>query len=262
MLLRLFKLITYLPIYPHWLPSIKSYQGNARLEKYFKGRILETGAGNCDFKNKILQKYNSRIVEFVATDFSSWDALFESETKRVNFLGSLTKALYGNSKNKSDIDVVCSATKLPFENGYFDVYCSFEVLEHIDDLNVFFSEARRVLKRGGYCVLSSPFLYRDHGGMEHDFYRVHLGGYNFLATNNKFKIIEIYNTSFFGTTLSELLNQYIIRKFLEGYITTKILLIVPMPFIFMCSNLLGYLIDLIDKDARFTNRHYIILQAI
>lgn len=262
MIFKIFRLITYLPIHPHWLSSIKSFKGVLRFEKYFKGRVLETGAGNCDFKNNILHKKGSVISEYTATDFSSWDGLFEAESKRISFFGSLTKALYGNPKDQSNIDVVCSATNLPFKNNSFDTYCSFEVLEHIDDLNKFFSEARRVLKKGGYCVLSSPFLYRDHGGIEHDFYRVHLGGYKFLATSNHFKIVEIYNTAFFGTTFSELLNQYIIRKFLEGSIFIKLLLLIPMPIIFIFSNITGYFIDLFDQDARFTNRHYVVLKAI
>lgn len=56
---------------------------------------------------------------------------------------------------------VCAGdvTKLPFRNGVFDVVTSFGVIEHFrNDFEVVMAlnEARRVLKVGGYLVLSIP----------------------------------------------------------------------------------------------------------
>jgi ubiquinone/menaquinone biosynthesis C-methylase UbiE len=52
--------------------------------------------------------------------------------------------------------VVGNATALPFEDRYFDVVVSFEVLEHVRDQALFLKEIRRVLKQGGVCILSTP----------------------------------------------------------------------------------------------------------
>lgn len=48
--------------------------------------------------------------------------------------------------------------KLPFKDGSFDIALSFQVMEHIEQKMVFnyLSEIRRVLKRGGVFLVSTP----------------------------------------------------------------------------------------------------------
>jgi SAM-dependent methyltransferase len=45
---------------------------------------------------------------------------------------------------------------LPLKSEVFDSVVSFEVIEHLDDPQIFLSEVRRVLKVGGVLVLSTP----------------------------------------------------------------------------------------------------------
>lgn len=56
------------------------------------------------------------------------------------------------------------ATKLEFAHESFDSVASFEMLEYISakDIEAAVSEMLRVLKKGGCCVFSIPFMYRDH----------------------------------------------------------------------------------------------------
>jgi SAM-dependent methyltransferase len=49
-----------------------------------------------------------------------------------------------------------NAEKLPFRDGTFDAYCSFETLEHVPDPVRLLREAHRVLKPGGVLLLSTP----------------------------------------------------------------------------------------------------------
>lgn len=50
-------------------------------------------------------------------------------------------------------------TKLPFPDQEFDfVYCA-EVIEHLFDTDLFFKEAHRVLKPGGYLYMTTPNLF-------------------------------------------------------------------------------------------------------
>lgn len=54
--------------------------------------------------------------------------------------------------------IVADGTKLPFENSKFDFVFAWEVIEHVEvgsEVN-FFSEAQRVLKSGGFFVISTP----------------------------------------------------------------------------------------------------------
>ncbi len=46
--------------------------------------------------------------------------------------------------------------KLSLKDKEFDVVCSFEVIEHLNNVKAFVKEAKRILKRGGFFILSTP----------------------------------------------------------------------------------------------------------
>jgi len=46
--------------------------------------------------------------------------------------------------------------RLDFSDGSFDVVCSFEVLEHVSNCQQYLSEIRRVLRKGGAFLVSTP----------------------------------------------------------------------------------------------------------
>jgi len=53
---------------------------------------------------------------------------------------------------------VASVTKLPYEDNYFDVIVSFEIIEHLNkkEQEKFLSEIKRVLKEDGSLIISTP----------------------------------------------------------------------------------------------------------
>jgi SAM-dependent methyltransferase len=51
----------------------------------------------------------------------------------------------------------------PLADNSFDVILCTEVLEHVRDQDLLLGEMRRVLKPGGWLILSVPFLYNEHG---------------------------------------------------------------------------------------------------
>jgi len=52
--------------------------------------------------------------------------------------------------------LLASAADLPFKDECFDIVLSTEVIEHVEDQKKALSEQMRVLKKGGYLVLTTP----------------------------------------------------------------------------------------------------------
>ena len=58
---------------------------------------------------------------------------------------------------KSNIEFkLGSASKIPYDDDLFDVVTSFETIEHLLEQEEMFSEIKRVLKKNGILILSSP----------------------------------------------------------------------------------------------------------
>ncbi|MCR3760581.1 methyltransferase domain-containing protein [Clostridium felsineum] len=105
-------------------------------------------------------KSTDEILE-AASGFGYGAAYFKDKCKKVYALDlsprniEFSKAAYDfENINFIEGDV----TKLPFEDNKFDVYTSFETLEHlpIDSIKDYFEEVIRVLKRDGVMIISTP----------------------------------------------------------------------------------------------------------
>jgi SAM-dependent methyltransferase len=72
---------------------------------------------------------------------------------------------------------------LEFDNGTFDLVCIFDVIEHIEDDQLAFSELLRVLKPGGTVLLTVPahmHLWSEHDLVNHHFRRYNINDFNNL----------------------------------------------------------------------------------
>ncbi len=223
---NLLTILTHTPLYPHWLEFRNRRRGENELYLSITGNVLETGAGNTHLKQLLLKLYPKKITSYLATDYSSWDDIFEQFSNQSRRFGKITQILYDQPQTKAPIDQVVDALHLPFANETFNTYCSFETLEHIHDPEKFFSEAVRVLQPGGKVVISVPFLYREHsGGSGFDYFRYTKSELTLLAEKHDLTVKKIFTYSFFGTSMAALINQYIIRKFIEGNILMRLLLL-------------------------------------
>ena len=103
----------------------------------------------------------SDIVLEAASGFGYGAAYISKECKQVEALDLAKENILFGKKTYSfeNINwVVGNVTKLPYANNYFDVYISFETLEHLP-LNLvekYFSEAVRVLKNNSKMIISTP----------------------------------------------------------------------------------------------------------
>ena len=89
-----------------------------------------------------------------------------------------------------NVDYVADIHDLPFKDSHFDSVIAIEVLEHCRDPDIALSECLRVLKSGGFLLVSTPFLYHLHAD-PHDFFRLSRSYYlDRLSSSGKIKILN------------------------------------------------------------------------
>ncbi len=58
--------------------------------------------------------------------------------------------------DRASFSLINAGENLPFEDNTFDVVTSSLVLEHVEDIDFYYSEAARVLRPGGVCLFNFP----------------------------------------------------------------------------------------------------------
>ncbi|TAE34047.1 MAG: class I SAM-dependent methyltransferase [Cytophagales bacterium] len=107
-------------------------------------KILDAGAGELQYK-----KWCNHL-NYVSQDFNQYDG-------QGNGAGLQTEEF-----DTSKIDIVSDITSIPVPNESFDVIMCIEVLEHVPDPNQAVRELTRVLKKGGFLIITAPFCSITH----------------------------------------------------------------------------------------------------
>ena len=94
--------------------------------------------------------------------------------------------------DRSKPDVVGSATDIPLGDASFDTVVSTEVLEHVPDPLKALREMYRVLKPGGYLILSTPMYWPRHE-VPYDYFRYPYDGLLHLIKTSGFELKELFN---------------------------------------------------------------------
>lgn len=82
---------------------------------------------------------------------------------------------------------------LDLPDASFDVVCSFETLEHVDDVDAALAEAARVLRDGGTFIASTPHVEATTYSPENPHHRVELSVADFrVILEHHFARVEIY----------------------------------------------------------------------
>ncbi|MDT7889012.1 MAG: methyltransferase domain-containing protein [Desulfurococcales archaeon] len=109
-----------------------------KYKEYKERKTSRCGRGTGDFTAEIVNILG--VKEAVIVDIN------ESALKQAS------------SKGFKSYKVDVAREPLPFPNNYFDVVVMVEVVEHLYDPDYAISEVRRVLKPGGFIVISTPNL--------------------------------------------------------------------------------------------------------
>ena len=120
-----------------WFKDIEEFwQKLGKIIKENK-KILDVGCGSGFIASEMTKRYNLDRKNFYLIDIDNY--LIFPENKGMNFFSS-------------DI----SFSKLPFANDSFDIVLSSQVIEHLENPFNYLREIERVLKPGGYFILSLP----------------------------------------------------------------------------------------------------------
>lgn len=106
-----------------------------------KAFFVDLGCDNGEWTNKVAEKINTKNV--FGLDY------INSQLKKANALGIKTK--------KGDLN-----EKFPFRSDFFDVVHSNQVIEHLTEIDNYISEIYRILKPGGYAIISTENLASWH----------------------------------------------------------------------------------------------------
>ena len=153
-----------------------------------RGRVLNLSAGSVTYRELIESQPRTRMI---ATDWL-------------------------HAPTEVQVDVFCDAAALPFGAGSFDAVLCTEVLEHLRTPARTLAEARRVLRDGGWLILTTPFQYHAHQ-RPHDYFRYTAQGLMALLADAGFTEVEIRRS---GDSLAMLLYALRMQRW-RG--TTKLL---------------------------------------
>ena len=133
--------------------------------------LLDAGAGESQFR-----KFCSHL-KYIAQDFGQYHG--EGEV-------GLQTGAWDNSK----LDIVSDIVSIPLPDGSVDAIMCTEVLEHIPDPNAAICEFGRLIKPGGYLLITAPFASLTHfapyhfaSGFSRFYYEKHLPENDFEITD-------------------------------------------------------------------------------
>lgn len=162
------------------------------ISKYATGALLDVGCGNKPYES-IFEK---KLVSYIGCD------VVQSDLNKV--------------------DVICEATQLSFEDSKFDTVFSTQVIEHVADPFKMSAEMHRVLKPGGYLIVSAPFSWELHEE-PYDFFRYSKYGLKTMFEKAGFEVVEIKPNGGKWAAIIQLNLNMVYSTFKRKSVLTKIL---------------------------------------
>ena len=148
------------------------------IKKYAKGTVLDIGCGNKPYE----KAFGNQISKYVGCD------IIQSHLQKV--------------------DILCEANNIPLEDSSFDTIFSTQTIEHVADHQGLVNEAYRLIKPGGYFIVSGPMYWPLHE-VPYDFFRFTRYGFQYILEKAGFEISEINsNGGTWATTGQSIIHSF------------------------------------------------------
>jgi SAM-dependent methyltransferase len=148
------------------------------ISKFAKGRLLDIGCGNKPYE----KEFDGKITEYIGCDIIQ--------------------------SNLNKVDILCAADKIPLDPEQFDTVFSTQTIEHVENHQGLVNEAYRLLKPGGFFIVSGPLYWHLHEE-PYDFFRFTKYGYEYILKKAGFEVEEIIpNGGMWATTGQVRIHSY------------------------------------------------------
>jgi SAM-dependent methyltransferase len=224
-----------------------------KYSNYITGNTLDIGCGK-----KPYQKIFKKVKKYVGTNSESY------------YKDSL------NSFEKEDV-IVDDGTNLPFDDEIYDSVLNFQVLPVFENPNDFFLEVKRVLKKNGYFLLTTDFLYPIWNA-PYNYWRTTKFGLEKLAEANGYNIITIEAFGGYWIMQARVLDRFFLNllpQFVNRFKNEKnfiykvlklirllfwLIIVLISPIILNLSFIIFHFLDKLFKDEEFTTNYLILLR--
>jgi SAM-dependent methyltransferase len=216
---RWLKLFECTPLHPQWLVSRNRGKTARWLKLHARGLLVDIGCGNGRLRELLPD-----TVRYIGIDYPT------------------TMALGYSGKP----DILADAARLPIASSSVDTVVMLDVLEHLAEPGLAVSEAARILRPGGQCLIHVPFLYPLHDE-PYDYQRWTRHGLQHLLERHGLQTQEITKSTTPMETAATLLCIALAKGLLDAMkqrspmILLAPLILALLPIINMAGWLLGTL---------------------
>jgi SAM-dependent methyltransferase len=165
-----------------------------------------------------------------------------------------------NTRRRGAADFFYDGTVFPFRDESFDSILCNQVLEHVFNPDEFLAEVRRVLKPGGYLLLTVPFVWDEHE-QPLDYARYSSFGLHSLLKKAGFNVLEHKKLGADASIIFQLINAYLYKIILRWPRPLQLLITVTFVAFFNVMGILARLLlpgnpDLFLDNVVFAEKIY------
>ena len=201
---------------------------------------------------RVLQIYECFNINLYGTSIE-FGAIDNKDKTFSNFIKGKSKFHYSNKINNKKLKVFYSdlTKKLNIPSKKYNNVLFFNILEHLQEYKLAFSEIYRIIKKGGFFIGSVPFIYQIHAA-PNDYFRFSREFLESNLTKYKFKKVKVkslgfgpfiasYSLLYFYLKYIPLLSQlclllaYILDCTIQIFVKTNLKEIFPLGYFFIAK---------------------------
>ena len=201
---------------------------------------------------RVLQIYECFNINLYGTSIE-FGAIDNKDKTFSNFIKGKSKFHYSNKISNKKLKVFYSdlTKKLSIPSKKYNNVLFFNILEHLPEYKLVFSEIYRIIKKGGFFIGSVPFIYQIHAAPS-DYFRFSKQFFELNLKKYKFKKVKVKSLGFGPFTASYsllfpylkylpffsqlcLLLAYILDSVIQIFVKTDLKEIFPVGYFFIAK---------------------------